>query len=436
MRAILILLVWLAMPTAAQESARPVLRMSLEKEAAVPGQPIVLRVTVLAPTWFPRAPEFPSFEIPNVIVRLPPRASGPASERIDGETWSGVTRAYHLYPMIVGRFRIPPQPLIVTFADPENQKPVTVELRTEAVAFGGVAPAGAEDLNPFIAAEALTLEQTIEGKPGELEPGGAVTCTVAAAVTGVSPIFLPPLIPPLAAEDISVYPKEPVVTENMERGTVTGERVESVTYLAQAGGRHSVMPIQLHWFNLGTEQVETVAVEGFEIVVRGPLPESAQTFDWRAAYAWVMAAIVLVALAAATVTIKLWPRMAGWRRRRREAYLASEAFAFAQAKQTLRRRDFSAAVRAVERWSSRLPSAHGAEQTRLRAALTRLGASLYGHPPQPASHKHWSEALKALQAARLEALAAVSEDRAGNRLPPLNPRPKRTGSYGASDKYC
>ena len=75
---LLLLLLWLMTPAlvAAQEpnqSILPVLRMALDKDTAVPGQPLILRVTVLAPTWLPKAPVFPSFETPNVIVRLPSR---------------------------------------------------------------------------------------------------------------------------------------------------------------------------------------------------------------------------------------------------------------------------------------------------------------------------------------------------------------------------
>ncbi len=73
------------------------------------------------------------------------------------------------------------------------------------------------------------MEQSIEGEPGNLEPGGAITRTVTVRLNGTSPIFLPPLIPPLEAEGISAYPKEPVVTETEARGGISGDRVESGT---------------------------------------------------------------------------------------------------------------------------------------------------------------------------------------------------------------
>jgi hypothetical protein len=423
MRRILLLL-WLLLLAApawavAQQTPGPVLRTELEKDATIPGQPIVLRITLLAPTWLPKPPVFPSFETPNVIVRLPSRASSSTSERIDGETWAGVTRAYRLYPMITGQFRIPAQPVTVTYADPDTQAPVTVELATDEVVFSGVAPEGAEDLDPFIAAEALTLEQSIEGEPGNLEPGGAITRTVTVRVQGTSPIFLPPVIEPLVVPGLSAYPKEPVVSETEARGTVSGDRVESVTYVAEAGGRHKAAPIRLRWFNLRENRIETAVADGFEIAVRGPPPAAPpSSFDWRAIAPWIVLGALLVALAT-VVALRLWPRIARWRHHRRETYLASEAFAFNQALTALRGRDFAGSLRAIELWESRIPAGSVSDSSRLSLALAQLGAGLYGQDRHPPLESQWNTAVAALRAARQESLGAP---KAGRALPPLNPR--------------
>jgi hypothetical protein len=415
----ILLLVWLAAPAAAQEPARPVLRMKLESQAAIPGQPIVLRIAVLAPTWLPEPPVFPSFEVPNVIVRLPEGASGPTSERVGGETWSGVARAYRLHPMTVGRFRIPPLPVTVTYADPETRKPITGRLLTEEITFEGKAPEGAEDLDPFIAAEALTLEQTIEGDPGKLAPGGAFTRTVTVRIKGTSPIFVPPLIPPFAAQGIVAYPKEPVVTETAARGFVSGERVETVTYVAEAGGTHSEPPIRLSWFNLAKKQVETAEAEGFEILSDGPPPAAPVVFDWRAALPWIFAAVLGV-LVVSLAVVRLRPRIGAWHRRWHEAHLASEAYAFRQATAALRAREYGNALRAIALWSSRLAPASGVEEARLADALTSLGAALYGVSRRAPAKGQWAEAAAALGAARRARLAASAAHASGT-LPPLNP---------------
>lgn len=212
MRCPLALLLAFASPLAAQdEPSEPVLEVTFEETEAIPGQSLSLRMTVLVPTFLPDPPVWPSLEAPDLLVRLPEGSTGPASRRIGGETWSGVTRHYRISPMVPGDFAIPPQEVIVTYADPETNRSVKVTLTTEALAFSGVVPEGAEGLDPFIAAESLELVQEIEGEPAAMVPGDSVIRTVTAKVRGTSPMFLPDLLSPTAVDGVAAYPDEPVL---------------------------------------------------------------------------------------------------------------------------------------------------------------------------------------------------------------------------------
>lgn len=406
----------------AEAQSEPILRLKLEKDSAIPGQPIELTVTLLVPTWLLKPPRFPNFDTPNAMVRLPPRASSPVSERVGDETWSGVIRSYLLYPMGVGQFRVPPQTMAVTYAHPKTLKPTTVHVNSKEFVFKGEAPQGAEKLSPFIAAHSLKLEQIIEGDANKLKPGKAFTRTVKAEITGMSPIYLPPLIVPFEHPGLRAYPKEPIVTEKTERGIVSGERLESVTYVAEAGGRFAAPPVRLEWYNLESMEIETVEADGFGILAEGPAL-STSTFEWRSTAPWVVAGMVLLALAIWWGGTRLWPRFRAWRTRRREAWVASEAYAFALATKSLRARNFGDALRAVELWSSRSLANSEVEQARLSKALAGLGALLHGRDPQTASgDRQWSEALSALRAARHTRLASLAVTRVGDTLPPLNPQ--------------
>ncbi len=49
----------------------PKITVSAEQEEVIVGQPYLLRIEVLVPTFMPKAPVFPTFEVPSLIVRLP-----------------------------------------------------------------------------------------------------------------------------------------------------------------------------------------------------------------------------------------------------------------------------------------------------------------------------------------------------------------------------
>ena len=113
-------------PASAQEP--PIVRMELEPKVVSVGEPVELRITVLAPTWFPRPPVYPSFELANAMTRVPPDSSYPISERVGAETWSGITRSYELYPLIAATYRLAAKTITVTWADPETRSPVAREV--------------------------------------------------------------------------------------------------------------------------------------------------------------------------------------------------------------------------------------------------------------------------------------------------------------------
>ena len=64
---------------------------------------------------------------------MPARATTPLSERIIDDTWSGVSRHFRITPMVPGRFTIPPQEVIVTWADPDTNQPRRDVLRMAKV---------------------------------------------------------------------------------------------------------------------------------------------------------------------------------------------------------------------------------------------------------------------------------------------------------------
>lgn len=420
-------LIGLGLPriSVADSTPQPRIRAVLDSAVAVPGQVLILDVTILVPTWMLKPPEFPSFELPDVRVRLPEGASRPTMERMTGgESWAGVTRSYEISPMVVGHFRIPPQTVAVVFASPETREAIVVDVAMPEIRFEGRAPIGAESLDPFIAARELTLEQTLEGDPQDLEPGAAFTRVVTAKLVGASPIFLPPLIPALVAEGIAAYPKEPEFIEKTNRGVTTGERIERVVYVAEAGGRFRAAPIRLRWWNLGTKQIEVAEIPPIEIVSRGPppVPSGPSLLESPANVLWLFAFVVLAGLAAAIGRL-LWPRVVERRRLRRQEWRASEAFAFKRVEGALRSQRLGDTMRCLEIWSARRPRVLVADRAALLKAVEPLGAMLYGRDPTTPSKELWSTALAQLQAIRRECLASERRRLSVRVLPSLNPGP-------------
>lgn len=417
---LLIVLVLAPLPPAgaAEPPAGPVLEVTFDEREAIPGQTLNLRMTVLVPTFLPRPPAWPNIEAPNLLVRLPEGATSPTSRRIGGETWSGVSRNYRISPMVPGKFVIPPQEIAVTFADPQTSRPIEATLETEPLAFAGVIPEAAAELDPFIAAVALDLTQTIDGDPAAMTPGDAVTRTVTATIRGTSPMFLPALLPETAVDGVAAYPDAPALDETSQRGTLNGTRTEKVTLVAEGGGSGTAPPVALRWYNLDSGTVETAAVEGFDISVDGPPARASAPRNWP-----VIAATALAGLAALVLGLWLMRRIAPplnrWLRARRADWQASETRAYAHLRRVVARRDHAALGPALDAWAAAVDGPDPRRYAGIVRALSGIGAGRYGRTEAGADVSAWHALGAALAQARRMVRARTRASGAG--LPPLNP---------------
>ncbi len=387
------------------DTTAPQITVEAPEEPVIVGQPAIVRVKVLVPTFMPQPPEFPSLEQQNLLVRLPERASGPVSGTVNGETWSGVQRSYRVYPLIAGDITFDAQSVAVTYADPATNAPIQATVDLPPVKIAAEIPGGAEGLDPLIIATGFTLEQKLEG-PTEMQAGDAITRELTARISGTTPLLIPVLTPQQQSPLLRTYPKEPRISESEERGVLSGQRQEEVVYIAQQEGVAQLPEVSIDWFNLQTNQVETASVPATDLTLAPPKwqPPSLDEALKIAAFA----AIALFAIGA------LWrflsPRIRDLRKARRDRYLASPRYAVDALKTAVQAHDLNATYTALELWRSRGGNSKNAAQ--LEECLTRIGAARYSGRDQS---EDWSSALQSLTL--LKEAAARDKDA----LPPLNP---------------
>ncbi len=404
-------LVLFALPLAAQE---PRVDIEFEQTATLPGQPLILRITVLVPTWLPKPVVFPTFEAPNVLVRLPESATSPTSKSVEGETWSGVTRRLSLTPMMPGTFVIPAQELIVTWADPGQTDPLEKTISLDPIEIEGILPEGAEDLDPFLAADGLSLTSAGGDVPMPLKAGESLTLSVTAKIDGTPAMFVPALIPPVQIDGVAAYPAEPILEEQENRGKFSGTRRESVTLVAESGGSGSVPEISLRWYNMSTKSVETARVAGLDISVDAPVAAGAGMSTREIA---IYTGLGFVALAVMGFLVR-WarPRLHHILAQQRDRIMAGEGYAFDALKAALKAREIGETYRSLDLWASRTAVDPRMSQE-LQSALSALGKARYG-AEKAREDAAWQEVSTAVTKARM-AQQHIHAARAD--LPPLNP---------------
>ncbi|WP_170481983.1 BatD family protein [Ruegeria arenilitoris] len=406
MRYVIFLMLLFPIRGFAQASEQPQVTIAAPSDPVVVGQPAIVRIKVLVPTFMPSPPVFPSLEKENLLVRLPEGASGPISESVEGETWSGVQRSYRLYPLQAGDIDLGALDVSVTFADPETNEPKQVSVPLPALTLTATVPEGARDLNPLILATDFGLNQQIEGET-DMQNGGAITRRLTAKISGTTPFLIPTMIPEVQDPLLRAYPKEPRFAENEDRGVLSGQRVDEVVYLAQDGGETQLPAISVQWYNLETDNVETIDIQAVSLTLAPPKWEPPDADTIRTFVFW----ITLLALAIWAFMRFLRPRINSWRTKRRIAYEASPKIVQKKLKHALQEHDLSAAYSALDSLKALCdpPDVAGIENR-----LADIGARRYSGKAFP-NAEEWSEAI-----AELKSLRLMSEKRP-EKLPPLNP---------------
>jgi hypothetical protein len=364
---------------AASGQDAPVVTVEVSPGEVLVGESAQLRVTVLVPTWFPTPPVFPSFELSNAITRLPPDSSYPTSQRVGRETWSGIVRNYRVYPLLGATYRLTGKTIGVTAANP-GAEALRVDVEVPEIEFRGVVPAGAEVLDPYVAARRFTLRREIDGDTNSLQVGDAVVVRYIAELDGLPAMFIPPLAPALSAPGMSVYADEPKV-ENGE----PARRTETLTLVFDAGGDFTVPGIDLEWWDTADQQVRVASVDSLSLSVVGP-PPAAMPAEMPRRTHWRSITLPILALGLLIVAARyVLPAIRARRAATRAARARSEQHAYRQLQQTLRNDDAPSAYRRMLAWIERI--APGCE--------LRQFARTYGEPALEADLSAFLAALYA-----------------------------------------
>jgi hypothetical protein len=344
----------------------PILRTSIDPPRVVVGQKATLRIDVLAPNYMTTPPELPDFQVRNAVTRQ--LQSVNINEQQNGTGYAGVRFEFAIYPQEPGSYAVAGQKLTVHYA---AEPPATrdAELILPRIDFAAFVPDAAAALHPFLAAEKLTAEQTVQRSSEQLKTGDSVTRTVTINADGTPAMLLPPRsFGPI--DGLTLYPAQPSLDDNTDGRTdaLTSTRTDSATYLLQRPGHYTLPAVDIGWWNVGAQRIEHVHIDAvtFEVVANPAMPATAADqgahWDWGGIVDfiwqhWLLALIAAVALGAMAWFAPPTARAIAARyRARHEAWLQSESWSFRQFRHAAGTHDAGAAYFALLNWLQRFRS--------------------------------------------------------------------------------
>ncbi|MBK7685750.1 MAG: BatD family protein [Rhodocyclaceae bacterium] len=269
----------LAAPPAAPA---PIIRTEISPHHAMVGQTVTLKVDVLVPSWFTAPIDYPAaIRVAGVTAQLSNSAAINLNERIDNQSYAGMSKLYTVVAQQAGEFKLPALPVKISYAVDGATRAMT--LQTTPQSFRAALPAGAENLGYFFATPNYSLKQTTDKPLHRLKVGDAIVRRITQRAEGVAAMNLPGLS--FAELDgVSVYPAEAQLDDSGgERGKVRlGERVDVVTYVLRTPGAVELPGLKIgsfdtvngkmRWTSVPTLRFEVAPDPRADSVVKSPAP--------------------------------------------------------------------------------------------------------------------------------------------------------------------
>ena len=253
-----------------------------EREQQIVGQALIVSVEVATDRWFATGTRVQAFTLTDVVMQANNIVTINGSKRIKGQSWATQTHEITLFPTLAGSYLLPEIKVDVS-VNTENDGIITGVLTTQEGSFSVDLPEALIDIENFIVSPEVTLN--IDGQfdaDKNYSIGEAITQTITITASDTPAMMIPEINltniskvntsdkpTEVNAEGISIYHKPAQVFDKSNRGSLSGSRVESFTYIFEKSGDYILAEQVIYWWNSQSNTLETLLIPASSWSVSG-----------------------------------------------------------------------------------------------------------------------------------------------------------------------
>jgi hypothetical protein len=253
-----------------------------ESDQQIVGQALVVSVEVATDRWFATGTRVQGFTLTDVVMQANNIVTINGSKRIKGQSWATQTHEITLYPTLAGSYLLPEIKVDVS-VNTENDGIITGVLNTHQAGFNISLPEALIDIDNFIVSPEVTLN--IDGQfdaDKNYSIGEAITQTITITASDTPAMMIPEINltnisevntsdkpTEITTEGISIYHKPAQVFDKSNRGSLSGSRVESFTYIFEKSGDYILAEQVIYWWNSQSNTLETLLIPASSWSVSG-----------------------------------------------------------------------------------------------------------------------------------------------------------------------
>ena len=234
-----------------------------------------------------RNPQFTELEMPDTVIQL--IGSPNQYERlVDGVRYGVYEKRYVIFPQRSGPLEIPDILFRGEVTDGSSNF-VFRNLNTQRVTAyieGSIIdikerPESAQNLDYWLPAAGLTIEESWDSDINNLRVGDAVTRTIELVADGLDGAVLPPFSPD-EIEGLNIYPDPSDIQRTFVDGKIMGTRTEITSIVPTTSGIVTIPEISIPWWDINSDEIQYAIVPETQFVVatiEGALPAEQSVLD-------------------------------------------------------------------------------------------------------------------------------------------------------------
>jgi hypothetical protein len=350
-------------PLDAAEELRGEIRFQAEHGKAVwLGQQIELQLELWSDGFSFSDQSFVLPEVKGGYLLQPDSSTVKLSENRGGDAWQGLRYSLLFYPQRAGRLEVPPFGVRFGARAGFGTEAAAFEFRTPRLFVEARLPPGAAAGGLLVTSTGFTMESSwvpempVDG-PGALKVGDALTLEVRRSARDVPGMVFAPL-PEFSLDGLRSYPDAARVNDRVNRGSLTGVRTDSVTFICEREGHFEIPEMRFSWWDPDREvlaekiipalKLDVAANPAYASAAAASRADSGGLFNWR-----VMAVVAVLAVALVVAGPRLKRRLISALRKRKAEREAGEPWAFRQVNSACASGSATDAYNAITVWLDR-----------------------------------------------------------------------------------
>lgn len=347
--------------------------VKVNQDAVYVGQPVEVTVSVYTSTWFTKGVQPGNIKVNGAFTIYFRSVS--SSERINGKTYAGVNMIFNVFPYDDEDIVFPALEISVETPDEGDSKGIQRIIKTKPRSIRVKPVPASYDRKLWMVSPGVSVSDNWLGNKNAVKVGTVLERKIKREVQNSVAELIPPIIWD-SIPGVSLYPSRGEVRNNRTRTAISASRTDGVKYLFETEGEVEIPELVIYWWNPQSSTMQKRTLQKTVIQVASN-PELGMLTSIRDSLSTVSAQLegeeaaeekikilglsikefsilVVLLFLISYLLYRVYGPLRRAIKKRRDAYLNSEAFYFKKYQKAARYKDSALAQQSLYRWIDQL----------------------------------------------------------------------------------